>query len=539
MTRKQKFNLIAVVLVSILILVVTHYVNKYYLSGPVFDAVALLIRALAILIPGTMIYTSIIKVVFHGNPKEGVFKHLKRLLIIVGVLVLLFTYEPPYATYWFHIKHISFFGILAFVAVFLAVKRYLYIAGTDPFLVDPDKFRQSNRNFAKFYLLIAVTIFLIVVSNLQIWYINRYHIPPIYGCSYYDDYNHLIYESQFKGVCPELENVEIEKTETGSKLSFTVEEEYVFKEGLMYEHDLRKEVEKKVITSEIEYQYDSLGRVTDYSITYIEDDYHIGEGRGDEIDYIFTKTIQNTYGIDTVKSVHTTNNAKIIYHSKLVIPASDGISDGEIVVNRCDDLSCSNEASEGQGTEQMYNILINYEDNQVSRFLSQSDEFLELTEYAIYDSSFANRFYLDQFIEEQDTSQLSRLVKEVFYSKDTDFLKNISINMDEFQVNHEVEIHDKRIILSSDHQDYNLLTIIEEQEYGTKLKHHNLRRQENGMYPKTHADGDQNLIGVNIKQFNDYTGYMLSPNYKKVQFIYQKNPLLFDYEEDFKQRLTE
>lgn len=81
-------------------------------------------------------------------------------------------------------------------------------------------------------IVISMVLILFGGSELQMNFIEDYEIPPVLGCVYYDKYDNLIYNSQYRGTCPILENVvystvvsELDSDYVIERLSFEVDED--------------------------------------------------------------------------------------------------------------------------------------------------------------------------------------------------------------------------------------------------------------------------------------------------------------------------
>jgi hypothetical protein len=53
-------------------------------------------------------------------------------------------------------------------------------------------------------VLVSTALVLFGGSQLQLYLIDAYEVPPVLGCVYYDEYNNLIYSSQYLGTCPDI-----------------------------------------------------------------------------------------------------------------------------------------------------------------------------------------------------------------------------------------------------------------------------------------------------------------------------------------------
>jgi hypothetical protein len=130
-----------------------------------------------------------------------------------------------------------------------------------------------------------------MVGNAQLNLIEKYEIPPLQSCAYYDKYDNLIYSSQFNFMCPELNNIEYSYDEGIETLSFTVYEEAY---GWIYEDYYFKKLD-----ASLSYTYeDDSGRIQKIYIDSLETAqwtldndsnfrYHVNK---------YVKIVENEYG---------------------------------------------------------------------------------------------------------------------------------------------------------------------------------------------------------------------------------------------------
>lgn len=137
----------------------------------------------------------------------------KKYLIAITILFVIFlitSFLPFYKPLYFYTKHISLF-ILVSLIIF-GILKYFY---------NELKIEYKSRiNLIKVLTIITFGIILFGFSEAQMIYIETYETPDIDGCSYYDSYGNLIYDTILPMSCGELEV----KVNTPDKLEITITE---------------------------------------------------------------------------------------------------------------------------------------------------------------------------------------------------------------------------------------------------------------------------------------------------------------------------
>ncbi|MBI9008463.1 MAG: hypothetical protein JEZ05_00400 [Tenericutes bacterium] len=117
------------------------------------------------------------------------------LMAIIGIYVFI----PSILPVWLVIRHVGIYLLFTYVTVLGSVWIYKFLI---------TKAHTSVRLWLiRGLVLISGGIILLGGSELQLYLVDAYEIPPITGCVYYDKYDNLIYNSQYRGTCPELENL--------------------------------------------------------------------------------------------------------------------------------------------------------------------------------------------------------------------------------------------------------------------------------------------------------------------------------------------
>jgi len=199
-------------------------------------------------------------------------------IIILVSIVILYVLVPSVIETWFIIRHVLIYMLFAYVIILSIWMSYKLLIKIDRF---------SPRIWIIRGLSVVVGSFLLItVGNVQLNLIEKYEIPPLQSCAYYDKYDNLIYSSQYNFICPELSNLEYNYDDGIETLSFTVYEEAY---GWMFE----------------DYYFKKLN--TSFSYTY-EDEH----GRIQKIYIDSLETSQWTLDLDTNFRYHVNKYVKIV-----------------------------------------------------------------------------------------------------------------------------------------------------------------------------------------------------------------------------------
>lgn len=138
-------------------------------------------------------------------------------IILLVSIVILYVLVPSVLKTWFIIRHVLIYMLLAYVII-------LSISISYKFLI------RINRTTPRIWTIRGLSVIvgsflLITVGNVQLNLIEKYEIPPLQSCAYYDKYDNLIYSSQYNFICPELNNLEYNYDDGLETLSFSVYEE--------------------------------------------------------------------------------------------------------------------------------------------------------------------------------------------------------------------------------------------------------------------------------------------------------------------------
>lgn len=135
--------------------------------------------------------------------------------LVLFIILLIFDQGASYFnTFWFNVKHVVLFGLIVYV---LLIDLYFVYRFFNK--------RYTTRKKLKVTIALLLCIFgisgTVLISNLQIRYIDLYETPQIKETTYYDRYGNVIYRSDLQ------ESPELNITDnTNDRLSFTVEENY-------------------------------------------------------------------------------------------------------------------------------------------------------------------------------------------------------------------------------------------------------------------------------------------------------------------------
>lgn len=126
----------------------------------------------------------------------------KILLIGVPTLVLLsiiylYVAVPTILPTWFVTRHILIYILFTYFTLLVAYVLYHY-------LLQRKEDQTQSIWVIRTMVLVSTILVLLGGSQLQLYLIDAYEVPPLMGCVYYDEYNNLIYSSQYPGTCPEI-----------------------------------------------------------------------------------------------------------------------------------------------------------------------------------------------------------------------------------------------------------------------------------------------------------------------------------------------
>lgn len=146
--------------------------------------------------------------------------------ILLMAIISIYVFIPSILPVWFVIRHIGIYLLFVYLTILGTVWIYKFLL---------KKIHTSTRLWIiRGLVMISGGIILLGGSELQLYLVNAYEIPPVMGCVYYDKYDNLIYNSQYRGVCPELEdltyttlNSETTNDSVLETLTFDVKEEII------------------------------------------------------------------------------------------------------------------------------------------------------------------------------------------------------------------------------------------------------------------------------------------------------------------------
>ncbi|MCK5762028.1 MAG: hypothetical protein KAH16_03925, partial [Candidatus Izimaplasma sp.] len=129
-------------------------------------------------------------------------------IAILFVIFLVATFLPFYEPLYFYTKHVSLFLLVSLI--FFGILRQFYTR--------LENMLDSKKYIVKFLTVIAFGLLIFGFSEAQMKYINIFETPAISGCTYYDSYGNLIYDTILPMNCGELDVI----TNTPSKLEVTI-----------------------------------------------------------------------------------------------------------------------------------------------------------------------------------------------------------------------------------------------------------------------------------------------------------------------------
>ncbi|MFW6299060.1 MAG: hypothetical protein ACOC14_05200 [Bacillota bacterium] len=140
-------------------------------------------------------------------------------LAVLLLIIVLYTMVPHVYRFWFNVRHLLVYGL----------SGYLLTMGL--FLVLKALIAKFNPSKTLKYILVGffssgLMASLVLLSNLQMKYIELYEVPPLESCAYYDNYGNFLYATQYEGSCSDPSDVHIETVDGKETLSFMLEETF-------------------------------------------------------------------------------------------------------------------------------------------------------------------------------------------------------------------------------------------------------------------------------------------------------------------------
>lgn len=131
-------------------------------------------------------------------------------IAILFVIFLTTIFLPFYKPLYFFTKHISLFLLVSLIFIGVLKRYYNRL----------DAMFNSRKYIVRSLTVIAFGLLIFGFSEVQMLYIDTFETPEVDGCSYYDSYGNLIYDTILPMNCGEIEVI----TNTPSKLEITVVE---------------------------------------------------------------------------------------------------------------------------------------------------------------------------------------------------------------------------------------------------------------------------------------------------------------------------
>lgn len=190
---------------------------------------------------------------------------MKKSTIILIVIFVLYIVSSQMLQ--FHTAIFIYRNLLVFS--FMSLLAYRVINYFSKYFFAKSKSEKHN-NIIIISRTLTFILSLIIIFNVQMLYIEKNAIPYEYTCEYYDQYNNLVYENLYYGLCTDIDVV----TQTDSTFIFTVREDL----GTLSNyndissldlHSISDTGSIKVISlSDVVVEYDDTGRITEYDIKY-------------------------------------------------------------------------------------------------------------------------------------------------------------------------------------------------------------------------------------------------------------------------------
>jgi len=218
-------------------MVITYILNTQFVNNLILSLIITFIT-LSLLVFGLLaLYNILVEHYFNVNPNKGIALNIKFILILIGIISAFTSYQPFYLVKAFYIKQIVLFIFVGSVIIYLSILFFKHMS---------NKYDFYQQKWLRNWLVLSVVVLLTILSNLQIKYIKNYVIPPLAACSHYTEHDQLIYTS---ATCAPLKNLKQTSSDTGSELSFDVDEVTTsdnFKEityiTILYKFDLEHRV---------------------------------------------------------------------------------------------------------------------------------------------------------------------------------------------------------------------------------------------------------------------------------------------------------
>ncbi len=461
-------------------------------------------------------------------------KYLFNIIIpflLLALIIIFYTLIPSVYKTMFIIRHLLIYMFLSYILIYSVFKAYKHL--------------MKNRNISKFtnglltgFISLATVTLLVVLSQLQIKYIKEYEIPPLEACAYYDQYFNLIYTSQYRNICPELENIQSGLLDGKETLTFKVTEK---PEGSTVPliassiEKLGKKVYKKhIMENEFEYVYRYKGVIEKVTMTsrtqQYEDDVLVQySGYKKIIENTFEDTlvtsVQTIYKYDNVKEVPDFADIvpEVITYISVITPVENNESQYLIdltEIKTIDGIETRHVYAKGT----VYHFYDRYE-YQIYAY-DENDR---------YDSNSAiYKFTYDKLeIDREAPEWLGEKREGTFVYENEELLLNKYTRMvDNFETGLDVEVKHYRIkdgFYAVNHLSTSKIT---EQDYGKKVEYYYTYRYRNKKYPEVYNNGGtffyvpDATFSLSLKEMHDYR-YMLF-DYTRSEHIdyYQFNPLI-------------
>ncbi|ERJ11865.1 hypothetical protein [Haloplasma contractile] len=504
-------------------------------------------------------------------------------LFIISLFGTVILSDISYNSTAFIIKQFLLFIVMSVFFIYIALKIYTQF--------EKKALGLFKIRMIKGFIIVVTFVTVGLISKFQLSYLNNYVIPPLYGCSYYDDYNNLIYNSQYTGSCPELEDVNRIETDEGEVLTFNVSEHTIT------DASLSKQEEYK-IESTVTYHYDSRGKVTYYEIETFYKLYRIQNNKTNLYEVTYDKRIvENTYQqklvpadqtyeayySPTLHSIQTDyyKYYKIDFKSNekfnpLLVKGLDPLSKVEyrsrLIKNTASDFAWEDwdyvidvdrrDLIHGQVFEDLYNVYYStdipdqYTGQLYKGYIINNTSGFEQTTYIARDNDSVKKSYdaIKELVDVKSKVVIDgELIKRNEYkyryypSKTTYFYRKLyNKNYYSEQLFNGTAFINRQSCYLSSYVSYDRITIKEylgfynftslpsKETYGYKLEHYHTQKNDDGKYVSyDYYNGSNprfnNKLSVPLYLLNNYALNLIKPS-QPIPFVYQKNPVIFEDE---------
>ncbi len=436
-----------------------------------------------------------ISILFLHNALKNVFnlstnERPKTKIIVFGlvyIIIIGYFLNPFFNSVLFYFQQILLYGIIAFLIIFLAYNIYQN--------VKTQNLQEKRLKFVKGFILSMIVVTLLIVGNLQIFFINHYLVPQVYGCSYYDQYANLIYNSQYTYSCPALNQVTIKHNDDkSSELSFTVDEKNTISN------------EEYKIHTEIVYKYNKYNKDNQVIEYEASEHYYFHDLKVDSYSETGSyKQIINTYSTNKVTT--TVNQSNFLPENNVLKETKKPTILYISTKNNIDSVTITKEDLSTNVVEELFNI---------QGFLCKDYLIHKVNDIGTIElrPKFSKTYLVQAF----GSSGNDNTIKSEIYKTYNG----------ELALSGNYQIINNYILTNMKYKNTNIESQLVKVNFGYKLTHYLLDRNSLGML----AEKNRNLYAFNLSvptnKINDYENMLYNMYFFPYNFVYQKNPWLFE-----------